>query len=318
MDRFMLTTNSIHPNQDPNGDRAVGYYDQRDLPYYYELATQFATSDRWFSPLLSQTVPNRMYLFAATSFGHIRNADSPPPGGWPQPTIFDLLDQAGITWRYYYMDSSVYLAQWSTWQRDSNKVFNINSANGGWFQVLSQPNADQLLPQVIFIERGSQTGLDEHPDANIQKGAATVANIINALLNSNAWASSAMILTFDEGGGLYDHVPPFPEPEPDNIQPMLQSGDTNAGFNESGFRLPLIVISPWVRPHFVSHVNRDNTAILKLIEARFNLPSLTARDAAQDNMLEFFDFSSPHLLTPPPLPAQPTNGTANISLETAP
>jgi phospholipase C len=192
---------------------------------------------------------------------------------------------------------------------------------------LAQPNADQLLPQVIFIERGSNSGLDEHPDTgtNIQKGAAEVSSIINALLKSPAWATSAMIFTYDEGGGLYDHVPPFPEVEPDSVQPMLAQAQQSkkfkfacAAFNESGFRLPMAVISPWVRPNFVSHVNRDNTAILKFIETRFNLPSLTARDAAQDNMLEFFDFSSPHLLTPPPLPAQPTNGTANVSLETAP
>src|SRR5438477_4279489 len=101
MDRFMITTNSIPAGRtrDPNGDRAVGFYDQTDLPFYYELAAQFATSDRWFSPLLAQTVPNRMYLFAGTSFGHIRNQDPPPtnPPGWPQPTIFDQLDAAGIS-----------------------------------------------------------------------------------------------------------------------------------------------------------------------------------------------------------------------------
>jgi len=326
MDHFMITTNSISEGRtrDPNGDRAVGFYDQTDLPFYYELAAQFATSDRWFSPVLTQTIPNRMYLFAATSFGHIKNDDPPPTTGWPQPTIFDELDAAGISWRYYYLDNSVMLAQFATYTKDIGKVYNI----ADWYQVLSQPNADQMLPQVIFIERGSHPKpgdpqLDEHPIVNIQPGAANTAKIINALLQSTAWQNSVFIFGFDEGGGCYDHVPPFPQVPPDNIQPMLQSSDLPGSFNESGFRTPFIVISPWVKPHFVSHVNRDNTAILKFIETWAaaigkNVPALAARDAAQDNMLEFFDFSMPHFLTPPPLPAQPTNGVANMSLETAP
>jgi phospholipase C len=83
-------------------------------------------------------------------------------------------------------------------------------------------------------------------------------------------------------------------------------------------RIPIIVISPWVKPHYVSHTWRDLTSILRLIETRFNVPPLTARDATADNMMEFFDFSSPRLLTPPPLPNQPTNGTCNFQLEKAP
>src|SRR5205085_7299026 len=114
-------------------------------------------------------------------------------------------------------------------------------------------------------------GLDEHPKNNIQLGATNSANIINALLKSSAWSTSAMIFSYDEGGGLYDHVPPFPEPPPDGIAPILRPGYVCGGFNESGFRIPLVVLSPWVRPHFVSHVNRDHTAILKFIETRFNL-----------------------------------------------
>jgi phospholipase C len=73
-----------------------------------------------------------------------------------------------------------------------------------------------------------------------------------------------------------------------------------------------------VKPHFVSHVDRDLTSIQKLIETRFNLQPLTRRDAGADDMMEFFDFSSPHLLTPPPLPKQPTNGVCDPTLEVSP
>jgi len=333
MDRFPLTANDVIPSpsgNDPDGTRAMGYYDETDLPYYYELATQFGTSDRFFSPVLSGTNVNRSYLFTGTSFGHIR-PDAPPPqpnGGWTQPTIFRALNQAGISWRYYYQDNSVYLSEFSDWNdpKIQGKVVNINNSVLGWFSVLGSQTADRDLPQVIFIERAGKTGLDEHPLNNIQLGAASVKKIVDALMNSGAWRSSVFIWTFDEGGGLFDHVPPYSTVAPDAIPPML-NGDTNADFTWSGQRLPLIVASPWLKPNFVSHKNRDFTAILKLIQTRFGLPSLTARDAAQDDMTEFFNFGAvnPPLLTAPGgaswtsvLPAQPTTGVCDFKLEKDP
>jgi phospholipase C len=90
-------------------------------------------------------------------------------------------------------------------------------------------------------------------------------------------------------------------------------------FNQSGFRVPMIVISPWARPSFVSHTARDYTSILRLIEDTFHVPPLTLRDANADNMMEFFNFSgAPPWLVPPTLPPQPTNGMCNHSLEKAP
>ncbi len=339
MDRFMLATASIPEGlqRDPNGDRAMGFYDERDLPYYYELATQFATSDRWFAPLLTHTIPNRMYLFAATSFGHIRASDPAhprPDTGWPVKTIFDLLTEHNIPWKYYYQDSSVFLSDWAAWNNPVNqgRVRNISE----WFSILSNPNADQLLPPVVFIERGGnpdpkkgQVATDEHPLNNIQVGAKVTRQIIDALMKSSAWQSSAFIWTFDEAGGLYDHVPPVPMPKPDDIEPFLRSTDVVDQFDKSGLRVPLIVVSPWVKKNYVSHTPRDFTAILNFIQERFDLPALTRRDAAQPSMQEFFDFSTPSWLTPPPLPEQPAHepilnwndpgaGVCDFRLETAP
>lgn len=344
MDNFLKRTSSIPEglSTDPNGDRAVGFYDNTDLPYYYELAAQFATSDSWFSPLLANTIANREYLFSGTSQGdvfppttNIPCTPTTPPANcqFTWPTIFDAMDKTTdvstgkpVSWKYYYLDSSIFLAQWTTWQNLSDEG-NVRCIDE-WFNILGSPNADQLLPDVVFIERGgagvlsnncanTATGVDEHPDNNIWNGAAETQKIINALMNSPAWKDSIFILTYDEGGGVYDHVPPFNEVPPDAIAPKLRnSTDAKGQFNQSGFRVPLIVISPWTKPHFVSHVNRDNTAILKLIETRFGVPALTARDAAQDDMTEFFDFSNPNSppsLTGPggmnwtqELPAQPT------------
>lgn len=305
MDFFLQTTHSVSPDKyDPDGTRPMGYYDQTDLPYYYELATQFATSDTFHSSLLSQTNPNRMYLFAATSIGRC-NAD---PGGhplWPAPTIFDSLQAAGVTWRYYYQDG-VFLSQFQSWSNPAiqNQVWNISNL----FTILADPAADKKLPQVIFIERGEAT--DEHPDNNIQAGSAYVKTILDALMASSAWQDSVFILAFDEGGGLFDHVPPFQVTPPDDIAPNCPTL-TQGKFDLSGFRVPIVVISPWVKPHYVSHTNMEATSILKLIETRFNLAPLTARDAAAPDMTEFFDFSNPAWLTPPPLPDQPNECLTN-------
>jgi phospholipase C len=303
MDLFLQETARFAGSSlDPNGNRAIGYYNSADLPYYYELASQFSTSDRFFASVLAPTVPNRMYLFAGTSFGNV-NSVLAPAGGWTQPTIFDRLDAAGISWRYYVQDTVNFLNQWSTYQRDANKVFPIT-------QYYTDV-ASNALPQMAFIERSG--GLDEHPVNNIQRGAANTARLINALMNSPSWLSSAFILTYDEAGGYYDHVIPPPMIKPDRIAPrgISQPGD----FGRTGQRVPLLVVSPWSRPHYVSHVWRDHTSILRLIEDTFGVPALTARDAAADNMIEMFDFTAPAFATPPPLPIQPTSGACNQGLE---
>ena len=333
MDGFLLTTNSVPHDSDPSGARALGYYTQADLPFYYELATQFATSDSMFSPVLTNTIGNRLYEFTATSFGTIYPDTNPNtgqpewnPDSYKQKTIFDLLNQNKITWKYYFQDNSIFLGSFSDWTNPDgtpnmaiqSHVFPISD----YFSTLSQPNADQMLPQVVFIERGGDTAnTDEHPLNNVQMGAAVVANMMNALMKSTAWPDSVFILTFDEGGGLFDHVVPMKVPLPDNVQPFtsnvpfsVEPGD----FTDSGFRVPFIVVSPWVKPSFVSHVKTDLTSILKFIELRYQLSPLTKRDgsSAISDLTDFFDFTTPHLLTPPVLPAQPTNGVCDKTKET--
>ena len=313
MDGFMRSSTSVASSIDPTGTRAMGYYDQSDLPYYYEAAARFATSDRFFSPALTNTVPNRFYLFTATSFGNAFPVN-PPSGGFTQPTIFARLDQAGVSWRYYYQDaaSSALIQQFSVYKSDAAKVVPI----ANW---ASDVQNESTLPSVIFIERASQSGRDEHPGANVQSGAADMANIINALIKSPSWQDSAFILAYDEGGGLYDHVLPAREVQPDSLAPKLASTDKPGAFNQTGFRVPIIVLSPWAKPSFVSHTTRDYTSILRLIEDRFNVAPLTLRDTNADNMMEFFNFSgAPPLLTPPTLPPQPTNGNCQTSAEKAP
>lgn len=314
-------------SNDPNGRRVSGYYDWTDLPYYYELATQFATSDTWYQPELANTVPNRMYLFAATSYG-TTYPNVIAPGAFDQSVIFDTLTKNNISWTYFTQGGGAFLGYYDNSSNPNWAADNLGSHYQPVSNLLSafaDANADTMLPSVVYIEKGgSSNGLDEHPgDGNVQNGAAATASIINAFLASPVYADSIFILTWDDPGGLYDHAPPQPMPAPDSVQPDLTTTPdgtqvTPGNFQTTGVRLPMVVISPWVKPHYVSHVVRDYTAIAKLIETRFNLPPLTARDAAQDDMVEMFDFNTPSILTPPKMPPQPTTGTCNPALEAGP
>jgi phospholipase C len=291
--------------------RAVGYYDQTDIPYYYDAATEFATSDSFHSGALSGTLVNRAFLLAATS-GGMNNPGTDFPVN--APTIFRLLHNAGITWRYYYQDNSVFLANFT---KDWNDLQYFVYSDADYYKVLASATADRDLPQVIFIEHAAKLGLDEHTGNNIQLGAQRAQQILDAFLKSPVYATSVLFMTHDEAGGEYDHVPPYAVPNPDGIPPSFDPGDIGQwdNFTYSGFRVPLLVISPWVKPHFVSHVNREFGSLLKFIETRFSLGSLTKRDAAADDMLEFFDFTRQSLPVAPTLTPQPTNGTINCALE---
>ncbi len=319
MDGFLL--NTPHISNDPTDTRALGYYDWTDLPFYYELASQFDTSDTWYSPVPAYTAINRMYLFAGTSYGDIF---LPPSNDivWSRPTLFRVLQNAGITWRYYYQDNSVFLAQWADWnnQQIQGNVRNIQE----WYNILASSGADTQLPQVVFIERASATGYDEHPGYSVQKGSARVQQILNALLTSHAWPDSAFVLTYDEGGGLYEQQAPILVTVPDDKVAHAVQGQfyIHGLFNVTGFRVPVIVVSPWSKPHFVSHQPADYTSILQLIENRYSLLPLTQRDRHAADLTDPtngpFDFNSPQMLQVPALPTQPTNGTCNYSVESYP
>jgi phospholipase C len=336
---FVDSNNSA--KYDPNGTYVMGYYNQTDIPYYYDLATFFATSDTWHSPVLASTEPNRMYLMAGTSFGHEYSDNSGHPA-YAAPTIFRAMNTANVSWLYYYQDG-IFLANFADFNDPTigTKTFPISDLMSRLAGTCSgNPcDPDTALPQVIFIENGTDT--DEHPDKNIQSGAAYVQSIIAALMQSDAWHDSIFILSYDEGGALYDHQPPFMVPEPDNYQPgtcpdagsTCKVGIIGGTFNLTGFRVPLMVISPYAKPNFVSHVPRDYTAILAYIEKTFNITPLTARDKywlqnPSLDMSEFFDLSTPALLTPPPganasswttfLAPQTTTGVCDKTKEVGP
>jgi phospholipase C len=335
-----------NPFNDTIGMRALGYYEGDDLNYYYFMASNFATSDRFFNPVMTRTNSNRQYLVAATSQGYVYpiGSNSHDKKLLTATTIFQELQSAGITWKIYvdptnstctgppfqascllglsYIQSFVWGQTIPT--QYPNNIGTIGIANSDFDNDL----ANGTLPQVAQIEPASDAGYDEHPSdydsspSNSQLGAKYVSGLMNQVMSSQYWSDSAFILTYDEFGGLYDHVSPQPAVNPDGIAPSdLEStdicyGTPNIGtcnFTYTGYRVPLIVVSPYTKKNYVSHTVADTTAILKMIETRFSVPSLTARDAAQPDMSEYFDFNNPPWLTPPTPPVQDTSGPCYLN-----
>jgi phospholipase C len=334
-DGFARTAGHEGPINDVIGARVMGFYTGDNLNYYYFMASNFATSDRWFSPALSRTQINRQYMLSGTSQGHAYPV-SPTDPQLTAKTIVQLLDENHITWKDYVhplnqpnpcttascLIGQSYLNQFTYASTIvKNEPQNIVPVD----QFLTDAK-NGTLPQVAFVEPASAEGLDEHPAdigagaIDIQQGAKFVASLINGFMTSQSWKDSVFILTWDEGGGFFDHVSPQPMPSPDGIPPKdLRAGDIclnsdgsinsspTCNFEYTGYRLPLIVVSPFTKKNYVSHTVADYTAILKFIETRFNLKSLTARDAAQMDMTEFFDFNAVPWKTPPAPPDQLTN-----------
>jgi phospholipase C len=336
MDGFAATARGLASTLpavvDRTGKRAMGIFDDSQLNYYYFMASNFAMGDMFFSPAPTRTTANRLYIHAATSEGHA-HADE-DVGGIKAKTIWRALSEAGVTWK-------IYVSDWPFGKTFS--FFNDFTDSGNPKLKANVVSIDQYfadlaagtLPQVAFVETGMSTGRDEHPSnnnsptvpapkINVQTGAAWVAQVINALMQSSSWKDSVFFWTFDEGGGAFDHVPPIPVPNPDGIKPIdlfsIAKGngkdDPPGDFNFTGFRIPNFIVSPFAKKNFVSHTPMDFTAILKFIETRYGLPPLNNRDAAMPDMTEFFDFANGGpWATPPTPPAQNRSATCDYAQE---
>jgi phospholipase C len=285
-----------------SGAHVMGYYDETNLPFYRGLANTFPICDRWFSSVPGPTHPNRRFLQAATSAGMVTTdvnyvlAHPTPPNG----TIWDRLDDHGITWKDYAID----LWDVLLWPGPQGAVNYINTHKKNLFKF-----ADFLhdcyhgtLPAVSIIAPGTQDQYDEG-SRDVQNGEAYSYSIINAVMDSPLWHRSAIFFMYDEHGGGYDHVPPPAAVAPDNIAPDITPSDEQGGFDMYGVRVPAYVISPYAKKDYVSHVVHDHTSVLKFIETKWNLPAMTARDANADNLFDAFDFSKRSFPEPVDLPA---------------
>jgi phospholipase C len=233
---------------------------------------------------------------AGTSFGVISNTFPPDQRGSDgtlAPNLFTRLEDAHVTWGFYVQDLPTLAILFATYAKYALRVYPYD-------QFFTDAAAG-TLPQVTFVEGTDMAGgvsPDEDPPADMQVGQQMVSQIVSAVTSSPLWPHSALFLSYDEQGGLYDHVPPQPACVPDDYAPDLVAGDVDAAFDQTGLRVPLIVVSPYAKRGYVSHVVTDHTSILRFIAAMYGLPALTHRDANAVPPLDMFDFSTQDLSVP--------------------
>jgi phospholipase C len=256
------------------------YYDARDLPYAWNLADQYVLFDRFFASARGGSVWNHLFAVSATPGN--RNADELPQTGYPNTTtIFDRLQRAGIPWRFYVQDYD----PTNTIDNPSERTSQLNQV-----PLLAMPrfvrsprivNMQRFyhdaqagrLPAVSYIAPGH---LSEHPPAKLIAGQTFVRTIVNELMRSPQWKSTAFVLTYDSWGGWYDHVAP---PAVDRY-----------GY---GFRVPALLVSPYAKHGAIDHATLDFTSILRFIEDNWRLAPLAQRDANATSIASAFDFSAP-------------------------
>ncbi|GBD21384.1 Phospholipase C 3 [bacterium HR28] len=271
-----------------DGRIAMGYYDGRDLPYYWNLASEYVLFDRFFSSAHGGSVWNHMYWIAAVP-GTEKN--SIPAEGFSNDivTIFDRLNEAGLTWKFYVQNYDP-----SITYRTRTEVVGPRAAQVVWCPLLAIPRylddpelfrhivpldeyftdlQNGTLPNVAYIV---PSGASEHPPGSIQAGQRFVRSLIQALMRSPYWWNSAFLVTYDDWGGWYDHVPP---PQVDDY-----------GY---GFRVPAFLVSPYAKRGFIDSTTYDFTSILKFIEENWDLEPLAERDARATSIRNAFDFTQP-------------------------
>jgi phospholipase C len=278
-----------------SGPVSMGYWQWADQPFYYSLARLFPIADRYFCSVLGQTYPNRRYLMSATSMGMVNNVFSELNEYPKNGTIFDRLHKAKISWKNYFSSlptTAIYLPLAAKYPNNIVRIshFFQDAANG-------------RLPSFSLVDPDFGVQSEENPQ-NVAAGEQFAAKVVNAVMSGPGWPNTLLIWTYDEHGGYYDHVPPPKAIAPDNIAPKVPKGESKyEGFTRYGFRVPCAVVSPYARADYVSHQVFDHTSICALVEAKWNLPAMTMRDANANNMLDMLDFSKPTFLKPPKLAA---------------
>jgi len=272
-------------NQD--GRLALGYRDSRDLPFYWNLADEYVLYDRFFSSAGAGSFLNHIYWVAASpGAGYDR---VPPNGFGKMRTIFDRLQQAKVPWKFYVQNYEPRLNYRTLTQFPGNRASQVI-----WVPILNfaryidDPSFMRhvvdlnqyykdleagKLPEVSFI---APSGPSEHPPSSLASGQAFTRSLINALMRSSQWKSSAFMLAYDDWGGWYDHVKP----------PQVDAFGL-------GFRVPAILVSPYARQGYVDSTTLDFTSMLKFIEDNWRLRPLTQRDARANSIASGFDFTKP-------------------------
>jgi len=259
---------------------SIGYYRKQDLAFFGKAAPAFTTCDRFFASILGPTFPNRIY-----SLSGVTDRTSNLTQRIELPTIFDRLAAKRISAGYYYGNFSfMLLYQTHPGIQHRHATFFKQCRTG------KLPAFSYVDPSWTFHDEGPSSGNegnDDHPHADIRAGEYFLSQVYNAVTSSPAWPRTLLIVTFDEWGGFYDHVPP---PAARDVKPE---------YMQRGFRIPCVLISPFARRGRVAHGTYDHTSVLKLLEWRFGLEPLSERDANAANLATALDFSRRNLHAPP-------------------
>jgi phospholipase C len=258
-----------------NDEYSIGYYARADLPFLGHAAPAWTTCDRYFASILGPTYPNRIYMHAGVT-DRILNSTKTSA----LPTIWDRLAASGLSGTYYFSDVP-FTAIWA------QKHISISRP---YSEFLADCRAGRL-PNVAYVDPrfgGEDQGVsnDDHPHGDLRAGEAFLNEVYEAVTSSPNWPHTLLVITFDEWGGFFDHVPPALAPD---VQPA---------FERRGFRVPTLLISPFARRQTVAHDVYDHTSVLRLIEWRFGLAPLSVRDAKASNLAGALDFSAYNLSVP--------------------
>ncbi len=281
MDGFLAE----HQAEHPGSLEAIQFMTRAQMPVSWALADAYTSCDRWFCSVMGPTLPNRAYWHAASSFGLKVNNEvlSDFSAGVPIPTIYNRLDDKGIDWAYYFGNLAVVsrLGNTGPYQLDlgpndgTGHVRRFGDAldRGGQF---FKDAAAGTLPPVVYIDPTFGEN-DDHPPVHPILAQELIASIYTALATSPQWKKCLLVITYDENGGFYDHVPP-----PTTTDDTLAKFQID-GFQQMGFRVPTMVIGPYVKKGYVSSVTYDHTSALKHLQNEFGLEPLNVRmDAAND------------------------------------
>ena len=263
----------------------MGCFAPEALPVLSGLATGYAVCDQWFASVPTETMPNRAFTCAATSQGHMDDKTHT----FTSPSIFGLLDSHGISWAIY-----GYEAQPLT-KATFTDISGAAASHFGVFTDFTAAAAAGTLPAFTFLEPSwSSTGNSQHPNYDVALGEQLIHDVYQAVRGGPGWAQTLLVITYDEHGGLYDHVPPPSGATP----PDADAGEFGFDFSRFGVRVPAVLVSPLIAPGTVFRVPAgstplDHTSILKTVQQRWALPALTQRDAAAPGFGDVLTLGAP-------------------------
>jgi phospholipase C len=275
--------------QPPGETFPIGYYTAEDLPVTATLARGHTALDRYFCSMMGPTGPNRLYAWSATTDAGTFDFPGALTGQGTRPSnldlaIWDRLRDAGVSGGYYAGKEP------NSYQYQSRKYDSITYSHEAFFAAAaagSLPNVTYIDPDLPTVDEFLGTAYDDHPYSDLRQGEAFIARVYRALAQSPQWERMVFVLTFDEHGGFYDHVPP-PVVEDHTVLP---SPGPAPDLKRLGFRVPCIVMGP-LAPARVAHGGPyEHCSILRMIEWRWSLPPMTARDRSAANLASVLDFS---------------------------